>query len=361
MKTILCTVGCLLSLMAGAAAGAAKPVKAAGPAPAVKAIQDRHLGIVLSAPQPSEVGRFCSFIANHLKKDGFDTLVVLTRYSYQYKSHPECRAERGAMSEADVKKIVAACRAAGITLIPKMNLLGHQDKQLSCLLKAHPDMDESQGREKVVRDYCRSICPTHPGSLKLVCDLMDELVDVFEAKSVHIGCDEVFEIGKCPRCKGTPTSKLFAGWINALKRHNAARGVQTLMWGDRLLDSKEQKHVWEASDNGTAPARGLVDKDTIICDWHYGLGATYPSVDRLVESGFRFWVCPWHETKNAKAFLAYAQQHDKGQAIGLLLTTWTGFSGFADALEGKPFPEKMNQKNKKILQDLVNTYNAFKK
>ncbi len=334
-------------------------VMAAPTAPqANKPIEGRRFAICLDAPQPKDVDRFCAFVNDRLAKDGFDTIVLLTRYRFAFKSHPECRGNEP-LSEADVKKILAACRANKIELIPKMNLLGHQDKVLTCLLKAHPDMDESCGNPKIAHDYCRSICPRHPASFKLVCDLMDEMTTAFESKAIHIGCDEVFEIGKCPRCKGTPTGKLFADWVNGLKRHNDKRNIKTMMWGDRLLDAKKVGYgAWESSQNGTFEALSLVDKDLTICDWHYENCKAYPSVDVFAEAGFNFWICPWRYAKNAKLFLAYANTHEKGKAIGLMLTTWCGFAGYADAIEGKFSPGALKDP-KKTLLSLRETYQTF--
>ena len=46
---------------------------------------------------------------------------------------------------------------------------------------------------------------------------MDERLDAFQADVLHVGCDEVFEIGHCPRCRGIPTATLLADWINTHK------------------------------------------------------------------------------------------------------------------------------------------------
>lgn len=329
-----------------------------------KPIEARRLGICLSAPKPGEVGRYCEFIRNRLAKDGFDTLVMLTRYRFRFERHPECAAA-GALGKDDVRQIAAACREAGLTLIPKMNLLGHQTDRKNPLggpLQAHSDMDESRGQTNIIRNYCRSLCPTHPDVQKLVFELMDELVDACGAKAVHIGCDEVFEIGRCERCAGIPTAKLFADWVNGLNRHNRARGVETLMWGDRLLDSAKTPYgVWEASDNGTAAALGLVDKDIILCDWHYEKCDAYPSVETFGEAGFKVWICPWRYLEHARLFVDYANRHECGQNLrGIMLTTWYSFADVADAIEGKPFRKDIDEKTARTLQCVAEVYRAYR-
>lgn len=328
-------------------------------------VEQRRLGICLSAPRPSEVDRFCAFVAKRLASDGFDTLVLLVRYGYQFKSNPNCAAS-GALDENAMRKIVAACREAKITLIPKMNLLGHQGSAAAVgagPLKAYPDMDESRGRTNIVRNYCRSICPQHPMAMRLVCDLMDELVDVCEAKAVHIGCDEVFELGMCERCRDQKTADLFAHWVNGLIRHNRARGVQTLMWGDRLLDSAKTRYgVWEASDNGSAAAISQIDRDVILCDWHYEKCAAYPSVETFGDAGFKAWICPWRYLDHARLFIDYANGHERGgNLVGLMLTTWHPFADVADAIEGRELRSGIKEDLAKTLRCIAEVYRAYRR
>ncbi|MCQ2388205.1 MAG: family 20 glycosylhydrolase [Kiritimatiellae bacterium] len=293
--------------------------------------------IVLSAPMPNEVARFNAFVKNTLAPAGVDTLVLLTRYRYQFKSHPECAASN-ALSHADARAIKAACDACNVRLVPKMNLLGHQGGKsvvTDGLLAAHPELDESPEKKEVRHNYCRSICPKHPEALKYATDLASEMAEAFGADMMHVGCDEVFEIGSCPRCKGTPTGTLFADWVNGISRHLKAKGVRTMIWSDRLLNAKESGYgVWEASDNGTDAALGKVDKDVICCDWHYENCPKYPSVETLADAGYELYVCPWRYPENARKFLDYAVKHDKGKYLGVMLTTWYPAKDVMDAIEG---------------------------
>ncbi len=294
--------------------------------------------IVMTAPVPDDLDRFNAFVTNTLAPAGVDTLVLLVRYRYQFKSHPEC-AESNALSRAAIRSIKAACDARGIKLVPKMNLLGHQGSKsvvTSGLLAAHPEFDETPEKKEVRHNYCRSICPKHPESLKLVTDLASEMAEAFGADMMHIGCDEVFEIGTCPRCKDTPTGTLFADWVNGISRHLKAKGVRTMIWSDRLLNAKGSGYgVWEASDNGTDAALGKIDKDVICCDWHYENCPKYPSVETLADAGYELYVCPWRYAENAKLFLDYAVKHDKGKYFGLMFTTWYSAKDVMDAIEGK--------------------------
>ena len=341
MRTSFARVIAGVAIFASAVVGAAEELDMPGVAPE-PAGGWKTKAICLFAPEPKDVGRFCAFVKDTLKPAGVEAVVLIVRYKYKFTSHPEC-ATKDAISLADAKAIKSACGDAGLRLIPKMNLLGHQSKKsggpLDGLLNAHPELDESPEKKNVRFDYCRSVCPKHPDSLRIVTDLADELVEAFGADAMHIGCDEVFEIGNCPRCKDTPTSKLFADWVNAIARHLKARGVATMIWGDRLLDAKATDYgVWEASDNGTSDAVKLLDKDIAICDWHYENCKSYPSVDIFADAGRKIYLCPWRYPENTQKFLSYAVAHDRGQYLGLIFTTWYSCEDIMDVLEGKGVP-----------------------
>jgi len=96
-------------------------------------------GLYLAAPKPNEIPLAVSFIREALPKERVNVLVMEFDYRYSYVSHPEV-VDADALSKADVKAIVAACHAAGVRLIPLINLLGHQSWEAKTfgLLRAHP-------------------------------------------------------------------------------------------------------------------------------------------------------------------------------------------------------------------------------
>jgi len=301
-------------------------------------------GILLSAPKPHTVDLFEEFVEKKLAPGGCNLIVLRVCYGYRFASHPECTSPDQPLSLSHVKRIVNVCRKNGIKLIPKMNLLGHQtpssfsnfkiDRTYG-LLQKHPEFDETP---EVAVGYCRSLCPNHPGIKPVIFDLIDEILDVFEADALHIGMDEVFELGECERCKNIPKDKLFADWVNILNRHIKSKGARTLMWGDRLLSAAKSGYDnWEASANNTENAIDLVDKDILICDWHYQdmHGKGYPSVDIFFEKGFEMMICPLH-MDNSPQFIDYAVKHDRDHIKGILQTSWEESYQIAGYMLKKP-------------------------
>ncbi len=276
-----------------------------------------------------------------LAKAGINCLIVEVNYGYQYKSHPEL-GSRGGISRESAGKLVEACRKNHIRLIPQFQCLGHQSwsSNTAALLTQYPQFDETPGQYPNNEGiYCRSWCPLHPEVNPIIFDLMDELIDAFEADALHVGMDEVFLIGEdsCPRCKGKNKAELFAKAVNDYHRHLVdERKVEMLMWADRLIDSNKIRYgKWEASANGTAGAIELIPKDIIMCDWHYEKRDAYESVPMFIDRGFRVWPASWKKPDAAEAFIKYSRTFDGPKMMGHLNTTW-GAVGIRELKDFEP-------------------------
>lgn len=259
---------------------------------------------------------------------GINFLIIEVNYNYDYSSYPELRSPNPITFD-HARMLVEECRAHGIRLIPQFQCLGHQSwRNITFpLLVQYPEFDETPGQfpnnEGI---YCRSWCPQHPEINKIIFKLFDELIDAFESDALHVGMDEVFLIASehCPRCRNHSPSKLFAKAVNDYHEHLKERGVEMLMWGDRLLDSKITGYgMWEASENQTHPAIDMIPRDIVICDWHYTLRDDYPSIPFFLEKGFRVLPSGWKDVEATKAFITFSQKYrGNRRMLGYLCTTW---------------------------------------
>lgn len=302
-------------------------------------------GFCIAAPLPSGVDSFVNFINNELAPGNVNTLILRVDYNYQYTSHPELR-DSIALSSADVKKIVAACRTAHIRLIPQVNLLGHQSwaNKTYKLLEKYPEFDETPRVKMPVKYewpnsdslYCKSYCPLHPGVHKIVFEVVDEICNVFETDAFHAGMDEVFYIGdaQCHRCRHKDKAVLFAGEVKRIRDHLALSKRTLWIWGDRLLDGESTGlGIWEASGNNTYPAIDLIPKDVVICDWHYERADKTPVYFAM--KGLNVITCPWRNPSIAVSqlqdmikFRNESTPEMKTKFQGMLQTVWSPNASF---------------------------------
>ncbi|MCC7377541.1 MAG: family 20 glycosylhydrolase [Verrucomicrobiales bacterium] len=307
-------------------------------------------GLSIAAPSARQMDRFIRCVEEDLAPRGVNTLILRVDYNYQYESHPELRAGQ-ALSRADVKRLVEACRARGMKIAPQINLLGHQSwaGQLGQLLKVYPEFDETPWvtmPEKYVWPnpdglYCKSYCPLHPKVHEVVFALMDEICDAFETDAFHAGMDEVFYLGeeKCPRCGGKNKAELFAGELKKIRDHLAAKNRALWIWGDRLIDGRTTGiGEWEASFNQTHPALELIPKDIVVCDWHYERAD--PTAALFALKGFPVVTCPWNrpavgvsQVRDLTGMREQSTREVRGRLQGIVQTVWSGADSFMNGLD----------------------------
>lgn len=315
-----------------------------------------------------------------LAKMGINKIILEVDYHFTFESHPELRQTDNTITKAGAQKFTQVCRTNGIDIIPQFQCVGHQSwaKDTYKLLEVYPELDltpnafpDNEGL------YCREWDVTNPRVYEIVFPLMDEIIDAFDAKAMHVGMDEIFLLGsdESPSTKGQNSAKLYAKAVNDIYQHLVIeKGVEMLMWGDRLIDANEINYgEWESSANGTAPAIDIIPKDIIICDWHYESFESYKNVNpdeftttlkgsnnafkklesdeflsipMFIEKGFRVLPTSWREVKNMENLLYYSLLQNNPKMLGHLFTLWSSnkgdklikYSPMVEGLKmGKPF------------------------
>ncbi|MCL2231315.1 MAG: family 20 glycosylhydrolase, partial [Treponema sp.] len=240
--------------------------------------------------------------------------------------------------------IAAVAKDAGIKIVPLFMCLGHQGWRFekNKLLKQHPEFDETpdvpeDGDAENTPDlefYCHSWCASNDDVYKYVFPMMDEIMEDFGADTLHVGMDEVFSMGECPKCKGKPRAELFARSVKILHEHIVReKGWKMMMWGDRLNHAEAfGYHAWEGDIWGTWHAIDMIPKDIIIADWHYEINEEgFPGIEKFIEKGFTVISASWKDLTQARFLLDEALKYEKsakkkgfkGQFAGMIVTCWS--------------------------------------
>ncbi|MCP4311548.1 MAG: family 20 glycosylhydrolase [Bacteroidetes bacterium] len=330
------------------------------------------IGLAIAAPNSDRIEQFISFMEEELGPGGINTLVLRVDYNFAYETHPELRSENP-LSREQVKSLVAAGHRAGIRIIPQINLLGHQSWSgtLGKLLEHYPEFDETPSVELPEEYewpnedglYCKSYCPLHPGVHQVVFALLDEITDVFETDAFHAGLDEVFYIGmdECPRCAGKDCAVLFADEVNLIRDHLNEKGRELWIWGDRLIDGfTTGLGMWEASENDTHPAIEMINKDVVICDWHYERAD--PTAALFALKGFRVITCPWRtpeltavQLEMTDTFRENSVEQVKDRYYGFMQTVWSSAESFLNQYYSSD-PELSGKGQVASLKRIMNHY-----
>ena len=119
--------------------------------------------------------------------------------------------------------------------MPIINLLGHTQY----LLK-HPewrDLNEVRDEHGQAREHGQ-ICPLHPRTREVAEKLLRDISPYCTAGKVHVGLDESFHLGQCPRCQEEVArigiAGHFAGHVNRLQALCTPLGLTMGLWADML-------------------------------------------------------------------------------------------------------------------------------
>ena len=132
------------------------------------------------------------------------------------------------LSQDLVREICTYVRAHGLEPIPEAPCLSHADY----LMAGRTDF-----AERPEDPYPDTYCPSNPKSYEILFEVLDEVIAVFDPQVMHIGHDEYYVYGVCPRCKGKRGAELYAGDITKIHDYLAARGIRTMLWSEKLINS----------------------------------------------------------------------------------------------------------------------------
>jgi hexosaminidase len=288
-------------------------------------------GIKLYLPGRENIGYFRSFVRDVMALYKYNTMILEMNAGMRFDRHPELNAgwielgknlndtrrdrslgpgnqfqdsanadaaDWGVLEKDEVAGLVRFARQHHIEVIPEIPSLTHS----YYLLTRHRELAEIPAAE-----WPDTYCPSAPEVYPLLFDVFDEYIEVTRPRMVHVGHDEWrMPVGVCPRCRGKDYTELYAADLNRIYAHLRAKGVETAIYGDHLIEplrGVKTQHV--ANRRGTPydtpgalspdQVRRLIPKDILIFNWfwdnkegeglHGGLGE--PNEAALSDWGFR--------------------------------------------------------------------------
>ncbi len=170
-------------------------------------------------------------------------------------------------------------------------------------------------------DPCNSL------SYKVLFGLYDTLLKIFYPRRFLIGHDEIKGLEKYAHIHNIDPAELFATDVNKICRWLMTRNIDTIIWGDMLLDCKKwgreigyansKNPVYRSGD--TAEAINKLSKNIKIFDWHYDLKSEYRSIRFFRQKGFTVYGCYWNN-KEASEMMARSVKKYRGE--GVFGTDW---------------------------------------
>lgn len=183
-----------------------------------------------------------------------------------YMPHSDKVSWRTLLEKDDVRRLVGYIKELGFALVPEVQSLGH----VQYITYAHPELAERdeetfgeviRGEANPSNFYAHSYCPSNPKCYEIMYDIIDEIVEVTEPDGyVHMGHDEVYQLGLCPKCREKSRGALYADHIIAMHGYLAKKGLKMMIWCDML-------HPHRNADSDAA----RLPKDIVMLDfiWYF--------------------------------------------------------------------------------------------
>jgi hypothetical protein len=262
-------------------------------------------------------------LADKLADFKINELQLYLEHTFAYRNYKSIWAEWGALTGAEIRTLDTRCRELGIDLVPNQNSFGHMREFLaSPKLKPLAEISEPwpDGGGTFWR-YPSTFAPNHPGTLKFLRGLYDELLPNFSSSFFNVGCDETWDLGRgqsAEACKQLGRHRVYFNFLKRIHQEVSRRGKRMMFWGDIILHSPE-----------LIPE---LPKDVVALNWGYDADHPFKrEAPQFARAGIEFYVCPgtstWstligkHDTAFANLKLAAREGLANG-AAGYLITEW---------------------------------------
>jgi hypothetical protein len=256
-------------------------------------------------------------LAERLSHWKINELQLYVENVFTFKRHPAIGRGYSPLTPEEILSLRDYCSKRHIRLVGSLASFGHTEKIL--MLPEYEHLGELAG----FRGFAggTTLCPTNAGAIKLVGELYDEFMPLFDAVDFNVCGDEPWELGKGRskrRAARVGVGQLYLEYFLKLYRLCQKHGKRMNAWADIILQYPELLKK--------------IPKDIVMLNWDYNAGGERVGrTGEIAKAGLAFMVCPgtssWntHGTRLANAMgnvAEFAAAGRKFGAEGLLNTDW---------------------------------------
>jgi hexosaminidase len=194
----------------------------------------------------------------------------------------------GFYTQQELRDLVAFAARRGVTVVPEIDLPGHTQAAIAAYpeLGNNPDQQLEVWTEFGVSSRVLNVADS---TVEFMCDVLDELLDVFPSPFIHLGGDEVPEREWAASAQAKARiaslglrvpSDLLGWWIGRLSEHLEVRGRRPVLWDELIGQNTPENAVimaWRGQDRvGEALAAG----HDVVATPHTSMYLNYPASDR---------------------------------------------------------------------------------
>ena len=253
----------------------------------------------------------------------YNQIQLYTEHTFAFSNHRQVWQDASPYTASDIINIRQYCEDRFIDLVPNLNSFGHFERWLR-----HPTYHHlAECPDGFIHPFGGKHIPfgstlkPNAASIKLLRELYDEYLPLFDSPYFNIGGDEPWELGEGwskAKSRKEGATNVYIDFLAKIKQQVDKRDHKMMFWSDIVL--KEPECLKKLS------------KDLIALNWGYEGNHPFARECKLMAAQkIPFYVCPgtssWNSltgrTTNMQTNVANAaRQGKKYGADGYLVTDW---------------------------------------
>ncbi len=232
-------------------------------------------------------------------------------HTFAYKKHPLIAPPGGALTEAEVRELVAYARRYHVEIVPEQQTFGH----------LHHVLKYEKYNELAEISHGHVLTPTNPKTYEFIKSLYEEIVPLYPGPFLHIGADETDELGQGQTKKMVEEIGVGRAYFNHIRKVYdllAPYKKKLMFWGDIAMNHPE-----------LLPE---LPHDLIVMSWEYDPRENFDRqlkpfrdarLDVFVCPGVNNWNRVFPDLDNAIPNIrVFTREGQKYGALGQFNTTW---------------------------------------
>jgi len=236
---------------------------------------------------------------------------------FTFARHPAIGRACSPFTPEELLAVQDHCRRHHVRFVGSLASFGHFEKILA--LPRYSHLGEMPGFGGLPGGT--TLCPGDPGAIRLLAEMYDEFLPLFEADDFNVCCDETWELGKGRsrrRAERIGVGRVYLDFLNKILRLCRKHGKRMNAWADIVLEH--------------ADLMPEVPKSIVMLNWDYHpRGRRIPRTREIADAGLPLMVCPGTNAWNShgcrldmgmKNIARFAREGLARGAEGLLNTDW---------------------------------------
>ncbi|XP_053206083.1 hexosaminidase D-like [Panonychus citri] len=169
-----------------------------------------------------------------VKEAGATGILVEYEDMFPYEGYLSDISAKNAYTKQEIDLLLKTSEQLGLDVIPLIPTFGHMEFVLKSPKFRHL---------REYDPYPMALCPSQNETFFLIQQMVDQIMSAHpNIKWLHIGCDEVFQIAYCDKCRNSDRDTLFLNHVIKVAKYvRSKHSVIPIVWDDMLRNMSPER------------------------------------------------------------------------------------------------------------------------